>query len=184
MVMDMNDVLHQIESRAPQAGKKHPKFEIGDVVDVGVWIVEGDKKRVQVFNGRVIAKRGGGLRETFTVRRIVDNEGVERDFPLHSPLIESIKVKSKGKARRAKLFFLRDRVGKQTRLREVIVGEEAPEAEGTAQVRKGKKRGAKAKLERQARAAEMEAKKAEARRKKRAAKKAEKAGAGGAAAQQ
>jgi large subunit ribosomal protein L19 len=185
MVMDMNDVLHQVESRAPQAGKKHPKFEVGDVVDVGVKIKEGDKERVQVFNGRVIAMRGGGLRTTFTVRRIVDNEGVGRDFPLHSPLIDHVKVKSKGKARRAKLFFLRERVGKQTRLREII-GEEAPAeaAAADAQVRKGKKRGAKAKLERQARAAEMEQKKAEARRKKRAAKKAEKAGEGAAAAPQ
>src|SRR5581483_9727734 len=131
MAMDMNDVLHQVEARAVRAGAKHPKFEIGDVVDVGVWIVEGDKKRVQVFNGRVIAKRGAGLRQTFTVRRIVDNEGVERDFPLHSPFVDSIKVKSHGKARRAKLFFLRERVGKQTRLREVLVAEEqAAAAEG------------------------------------------------------
>src|SRR5581483_3531405 len=183
MAMDMNDVLHQVEARAVRAGAKHPKFEIGDVVDVGVWIVEGDKKRVQVFNGRVIAKRGGGLRETFTVRRIVDNEGVERDFPLHSPLIESIKVKSKGKARRAKLFFLRERVGKQTRLREVIEEAEAPVAGAAEQGKKGKKRGAKAKAERLARAGEMAAKKEEARKKKRAAKKAEKAGAGGAAPQ-
>ena len=179
MVMDMNDSLNAIESRNPQAGAKHPKFEVGDVVDVGVWIVEGDKKRVQTFNGRVIARRGAGLRQTFTVRRIVDNEGVERDFPLHSPLIESVKVKSKGKARRAKLFFLRERVGKQTRLREVIVAaEEAPVAAGAPDSKKGKKRGAKAKAERQARAGEMEAKKEEARKKKRAAKKAEKAGAG------
>lgn len=174
--MDMNDLLHQVESRYGGAGKKHPSFEIGDVVDVGVRIVEGDKTRVQVFNGRVIAKRGGGLRQTFTVRRIVDNEGVERDFPLHSPLIEFVKVKSHGKARRAKLFYLRERVGKQVRLREVVAATEAPAA-GEEQKKKGKKRGAKAKAERQARSAEMEAKKAEARRKKRAAKKAEKAGA-------
>lgn len=179
MAMDMNDLLNQVEQRALKSIKQHPKFEIGDVVDVGVWIVEGDKKRVQTFNGRVIAKRGGGLRETFTVRRIVDNEGVERDFPLHSPLIESVKVKSKGKARRAKLFFLRERVGKQTRLREVLVGgEETAPVAGADAGKKGKKRGAKAKAERQARAGEMAAKKEEARKKKRAAKKAEKAGAG------
>jgi len=179
MAMDMNDLLNQVEARATKDMKKHPPFNIGDVVDVGVKIKEGDKERVQVFNGRVIAKRGGGLRSYFTVRRIVDNEGVERDFPLFSPLIDHIRVKSHGKARRAKLFFLRERVGKQVRLREVLVGgdTEAP-AEGAEQAKKkGKKRGAKAKAERQSRAADMAAQKAEARRKKRAAKKAEKAGA-------
>jgi large subunit ribosomal protein L19 len=181
MAMDMNDLMNQVEARALKDMKKHPPFEIGDVVDVGVKIKEGDKERVQVFNGRVIAMRGGGLRSYFTVRRIVDNEGVERDFPLYSPLIDHIRVKSHGKARRAKLFFLRERVGKQTRLREVLVGEEqgvaAEGAEAAADKKKGKKRGAKAKAERQTRAAEMQAQKAEARRKKRAAKKAEKAGA-------
>jgi large subunit ribosomal protein L19 len=183
MAMDMNDLLNQVEARISKDMKKHPPFEIGDVVDVGVKIKEGDKERVQVFNGRVIAKRGGGLRSYFTVRRIVDNEGVERDFPLFSPLIDHIRVKSHGKARRAKLFFLRERVGKQTRLREVLAPEEAVAAEGAADKKKGKKRGAKAKAERQTRSAEMQAKKDEARRKKRAAKKAEKAGAPGAAPQ-
>lgn len=179
MAMDMNDLLNQVEARLSKDMKKHPPFEIGDVVDVGVKIKEGDKERVQVFNGRVIAKRGGGLRSYFTVRRIVDNEGVERDFPLFSPLIDHIRVKSHGKARRAKLFFLRERVGKQTRLREVLVAEEqAAAAAAGEEKKKGKKRGAKAKAERATRAAEMDAKKAEARRKKRAAKKAEKAGAG------
>ncbi len=180
MAMDMNDLLNQVEARATKDMKKHPPFEIGDVVDVGVKIKEGDKERVQVFNGRVIAKRGGGLRSYFTVRRIVDNEGVERDFPLYSPLIDHIRVKTHGKARRAKLFFLRERVGKQTRLREVLVAEEQAAAAGAAdEKKKGKKRGAKAKAERATRAVEMQAKKDEARRKKRAAKKAEKAGAAG-----
>jgi large subunit ribosomal protein L19 len=185
MAMDMNDLLNQVETRLTKDMKKHPPFEIGDVVDVGVKIKEGDKERVQVFNGRVIAKRGGGLRSYFTVRRIVDNEGVERDFPIFSPIIDHIRVKSHGKARRAKLFFLRERVGKQTRLREVIAAEEAVAvvAEGAADKKKGKKRGAKAKAERATRSAEMQAKKDEARRKKRAAKKAEKAGAPGAAPQ-
>src|SRR4051812_13325525 len=183
MAADMNDLLNSVEARLSKDMKKHPEFEIGDVVDVGVKIKEGDKERVQVFNGRVIAKRGGGLRAYFTVRRIVDNEGVERDFPLFSPLIDHVKVKSHGKARRAKLFFLRERVGKQTRLREVIAAEEVAAAE-TTDKKKGKKRGAKAKAERQTRAVEMQAKKEEARRKKRAAKKAEKAGAPGGAAPQ
>src|SRR5438552_18594667 len=104
MAMDMKDLLNSAEARLTKDMKKHAPFEIGDVVDVGVRIKEGDKERVQVFNGRVIAKRGAGLRQTFTVRRIVDNEGVERDFPLHSPFVDSVKVKSHGRARRAKLF--------------------------------------------------------------------------------
>jgi large subunit ribosomal protein L19 len=184
MATNMNDLLHQVEARLSKDMKKHPDFEIGDVVDVGVKIKEGDKERVQVFNGRVIAKRGGGLRAYFTVRRIVDNEGVERDFPLFSPLIDHIRVKSHGKARRAKLFFLRERVGKQTRLREVIAAEEVAAASAETEKKKGKKRGAKAKAERATRSAEMQSKKEEARRKKRAAKKAEKAGAAGGAAPQ
>ena len=185
MATNMNDLLNQVEARLSKDMKKHPDFEIGDVVDVGVKIKEGDKERVQVFNGRVISKRGGGLRAYFTVRRIVDNEGVERDFPLFSPLIDHIRVKSHGKARRAKLFFLRDRVGKQTRLREMIGEETAETAAAAAETqdkKKGKKRGAKAKAERATRSVEMQAKKDEARRKKRAAKKAEKAGATGGAA--
>lgn len=185
MAMDMNDLLNQVEARFTKDMKKHPPFEVGDVVDVGVKIKEGDKERVQVFNGRVIGKRGAALRSYFTVRRIVDNEGVERDFPLFSPLIDHIRVKSHGKARRAKLFFLRERVGKQTRLREVIAPEEvAASAEAAAAGKKGKKRGAKAKAERATRSVEMQAKKDEARRKKRAAKKAEKAGAAGGGAPQ
>jgi large subunit ribosomal protein L19 len=95
-----------------------PKFEIGDTVDVHVRILEGNKERVQVFNGIVIARRGEGVREMFTVRRIVQGEGVERIFPVNSPKIAKVEVKRSGEARRAKLFYLRDRVGKATRLRE------------------------------------------------------------------
>jgi len=84
-----------------------------------VRIVEGEKERIQVFGGVVIAKRGGGIHETFTVRRIVNNEGVERVFPIHSPRVDSVEVIRSGKTRRAKLYFLRDRVGKATRLKEV-----------------------------------------------------------------
>ena len=97
----------------------HPPFHIGDTVDVGVRIVEGDKERVQVFRGVVIARRGTGTAETFTVRRIVAGEGVERTFPLHAPTIAFIKPIRSGKVRRAKLHYLRDRVGKATRLAEV-----------------------------------------------------------------
>lgn len=92
------------------------EFEIGDTVDVHTRILEGDKERIQIFNGVVIARRGGGMRETFTVRRIVAGEGVERTFPLNSPKIAKLEVIRRGRVRRAKLFFLRDRTGKATRL--------------------------------------------------------------------
>jgi large subunit ribosomal protein L19 len=95
-----------------------PKFEIGDTVDVHLRILEGQKERIQIYNGVVIAKRGGGTREMFTVRRIVQGEGVERQFPVHSPKVAKIEVKRTGVVRRAKLYYLRDRVGKATRLRE------------------------------------------------------------------
>jgi large subunit ribosomal protein L19 len=93
-------------------------FTIGDQVEVHQRILEGQKERIQVFGGVVIGRRGDGTRETFTVRRIVQGEGVERVFPLHSPKIAKIEVKRTGKVRRAKLYYLRKRVGKATRLRE------------------------------------------------------------------
>jgi len=99
--------------------KEVPSFTIGDTVNVSVRIIEGDKERIQVFRGVVIRRSGGGVSETFTVRRIVANEGVERTFPLHSPRVAGIEVVRSGKVRRAKLYFLRDRVGKATRLRDV-----------------------------------------------------------------
>ena len=95
-----------------------PQFEIGDTVDVHTRIIEGEKERIQVFSGTVIMRRGRGINETFTVRRIVNNEGVERIFPVHSPFIAKLVVKRGGEARRAKLFYLRDRVGKAVRLTE------------------------------------------------------------------
>jgi large subunit ribosomal protein L19 len=95
-----------------------PEFRIGDTVDVHTRILEGEKERIQIFNGVVIARAGSGTRETFTVRRIVAGEGVERKFPLHSPKIAKIEVKRRGVVRRAKLYFLRDRVGKAVRLRD------------------------------------------------------------------
>ena len=93
-----------------------PHFEIGDVVDVHCRIQEGDKVRTQVFTGTVIARKGRGINETFTVRRIVANEGVERIFPLHSPNVLDIRAVRSGKTRRAKLYFLRKRSGKAVRL--------------------------------------------------------------------
>ena len=95
---------------------KRPDFNVGDVVEVHVRIVEGDKERVQVFSGTVIARSGSGAREMFTVRRIVEGEGVERCFPLHSPKIADIRVRKRGEVRRAKLYYLRERVGKATRI--------------------------------------------------------------------
>lgn len=95
-----------------------PKFEVGDTVQVHQRILEGQKERVQIFEGTVIARKGVGTGETFTVRRIVQGEGVERVFPVHSPRIAEVVVKRMGKVRRAKLYFLRDRVGKAVRLKE------------------------------------------------------------------
>jgi large subunit ribosomal protein L19 len=95
-----------------------PEFEIGDTVEVHTKILEGEKERVQVFAGTVIARNGGGSREMFTVRRIVAGEGVERQFPVHSPRVEQVVVQRSSIVRRAKLYFLRDRVGKATRLKE------------------------------------------------------------------
>lgn len=95
-----------------------PEFHVGDNVDVHTKIKEGDKERTQVFSGVVIQRNGRGVTETFTVRRIVLNEGVERIFPLNSPNVLKVVVKRKGQTRRAKLFYLRDRVGKATKLAE------------------------------------------------------------------
>ena len=94
------------------------EFEIGDVVEVHTKILEGEKEGIQVFAGTVIARSGGGSREMFTVRRIVAGEGVERKFPLHSPRVDQVVVQRSSIVRRAKLYFLRDRVGKATRLKE------------------------------------------------------------------
>ena len=109
-------ILAAVEASSLKA--EVPSFAIGDTVDVHTRILEGDKERIQIFNGVVIAKAGSGSRETFMVRRIVAGEGVERKFPLHSPKIATIEVKRSGVARRAKLYYLRDRSGKATRLRE------------------------------------------------------------------
>jgi large subunit ribosomal protein L19 len=108
---------------------ERPKFNVGDTVDVHQRILDGEKERVQVFNGVVIALRGEGAREMFTVRRIVQGEGVERIFPVNSPKIAKIEVKRSGRTRRAKLYYLRKRVGKATRLREKAKAE--PSANGT-----------------------------------------------------
>jgi large subunit ribosomal protein L19 len=95
-----------------------PEFRAGDTVKVHVRVVEGDKERIQVFQGVVIARRGGGTRETFTVRKVSGGIGVERIFPLHSPILDKIEVVRLGKVRRAKLYYLRDRRGKAARIEE------------------------------------------------------------------
>lgn len=106
-----------------QMKKTVQPFTIGDQVDVSVKIVEGEKERIQIFTGVVIAKNGGGFKETFTVRRIVQGEGVERVFPIHSPKVADIKVIKSGRVRRAKLYYMRERTGKGTRLQEKFVKE-------------------------------------------------------------
>jgi large subunit ribosomal protein L19 len=109
-------ILEMVEKSSLKA--EVADFAIGDTVDVHTKILEGDKERVQVFTGVVIARSGSGSREMFTVRRIVANEGVERKFPLHSPKIEKIEVVRSGEVRRAKLYYLRERTGKSVRLKE------------------------------------------------------------------
>ena len=127
--------------------EKAPQCKVGDLIDVHVRTVEGEKERIQIFNGTVISKKGSGNRITITVRRVVQGEGVERVFPIHSPNIVEIVVKKSHKIRRAKLYYLRDRKGKSARLKEirrrvkktrkseqtvpVVVAEEAVETEGT-----------------------------------------------------
>jgi large subunit ribosomal protein L19 len=107
-----------------------PQFNVGDTVDVHVRIIEGEKKRVQVFNGTVISRKGSGISETFTVRRIVNNEGVERIFPVHSPSVVKVDVTRSGYIRRSKLYFLRKRTGKGVRLREMWTGRKEAESQG------------------------------------------------------
>jgi large subunit ribosomal protein L19 len=109
-------ILNLVEKSCLKA--EVPQFAIGDTVDVHTKILEGNKERIQIFSGTVIARSGSGTREMFTVRRIVAGEGVERKFPLHSPRIDKIEVKRSGVVRRAKLYYLRDRVGKAVRLKE------------------------------------------------------------------
>ena len=111
-----NQIIQQVEQSSLK--KDAPRFQVGDTVDVHTRIIEGEKERIQVFSGTVIMKKGAGINETFTVRRIVNNEGVERIYPLHSPFIAKVVVKRGGETRRAKLFYLRDRVGKAVRLTE------------------------------------------------------------------
>ncbi|MDL2237269.1 50S ribosomal protein L19 [Christensenellaceae bacterium OttesenSCG-928-K19] len=112
----MNDIIKAIE--AQQLKTDLPALSIGDTVKVNVKVVEGSRERIQVFEGYLIAQKGGGISETITVRRVSYGIGVERTFPIHSPRIDSIEVVRHGKVRRAKLYYLRDRVGKAAKIRE------------------------------------------------------------------
>ena len=118
-VIEKKNPLNLIEDfEKSQLKKEIPEIYVGDTVKVGVKITEGNKERVQPYEGVVIAKRHGGLNQTITVRRIFQGIGVERIFMLHSPQVASLKVERRGKVRRAKLFYLRDRVGKATRVKQ------------------------------------------------------------------
>jgi len=114
--LNASNLIKEFESE--QLKKELPEIYVGDTVKVGVKITEGNKERVQPYEGVVIAKRHGGLHQTITVRRIFQGIGVERVFMLHSPQVASLKVERRGKVRRAKLFYLRDRVGKATRVKQ------------------------------------------------------------------
>ena len=114
----MLDIIKQIESEYIRTDL--PKFNIGDTVRVHVKIKEGSRQRIQVFEGIVLKRQNGGVRETFTVRRVAYGVGVERTFPVNAPIIEKIQVVRRGKVRRAKLYYLRDRVGKAAKVKEIL----------------------------------------------------------------
>ncbi|WP_159729697.1 50S ribosomal protein L19 [Methylosinus sp. Ce-a6] len=119
----MSSIIEQLDAEQSArllAGKSIPEFRPGDTVIVNVKVKEGDRSRIQAYEGVVISRQGGGLNESFTVRKISYGEGVERVFPIHSPLVDSIKLVRRGKVRRAKLYYLRDRRGKSARIAERI----------------------------------------------------------------
>jgi large subunit ribosomal protein L19 len=118
--MNLIQTIEQEEVARLSAGKDIPAFQPGDTVIVNVKVVEGERSRVQAYEGVCIARDGGGLQESFTVRKISYGEGVERVFPLYSPMIDSIKLVRRGKVRRAKLYYLRDRRGKSARIAERV----------------------------------------------------------------
>ena len=113
----MNEIIRSIEAK--QIRSDLPLFNVGDTVRVWVKVVEGNRERLQAFEGTVIAKRNGGIRETFTVRRVSYGIGVERTFPIHSPRVDHVDMIRRGKVRRAKLYYLRERQGKAAKIKEV-----------------------------------------------------------------
>ena len=114
----MNDIIKAIEDE--QLKSDITDFNVGDTVRVFAKVIEGSRERVQVYEGTVLKRQNGGARETFTVRKNSNGVGVEKTWPLHSPIIEKIEVVRRGKARRAKLFYLRDRVGKAAKVKELV----------------------------------------------------------------
>lgn len=128
--MNRTQILEGIVASQIKAADAYPDFTIGDTIDVHYKIIEGDKERIQIFQGVFIAEKGRGVNKTITVRRIVANEGVERIFPLHSPRVAKIDLVRRADARRAKLFYLRDRTGRSRRLRDQRRGLKEETAKG------------------------------------------------------
>ena len=124
-------LIELVEKKSLKA--EPPAIRVGDTVDVRCRITEGEKKRIQIFNGVIIARRGRGVNETFTVRRLVGEQGVERIFLVHSPNVVDVVVRRRGKARRAKLYYLRARIGKARKLRELRVHKKAAEPKPQAE---------------------------------------------------
>ena len=114
----MNDIIKAIENE--QLKSDITDFNVGDTVKVYAKVIEGSRERIQVYEGTVLKRQNGGARETFTVRKLSNGVGVEKTWPLHSPIIDKIEVVRRGKARRAKLFYLRDRVGKAATVKEIV----------------------------------------------------------------
>ncbi|GHT42520.1 50S ribosomal protein L19 [Planctomycetales bacterium] len=139
-----DQILSLVEEKCKKPKEQVSEFEIGDTVDVHCRILEGEKERIQIFNGVVIAKSGSGTREMFTVRRIVAGEGVERKFCLHSPRIAKVETVRSAVVHRAKLYFLRDRVGKAVRLKERAVKRKVEETATVKKTRRGSKNKKKA----------------------------------------
>jgi large subunit ribosomal protein L19 len=135
--MNLLKQLEQEQMAKLSAGKEIPDFQPGDTVIVNVKIVEGERSRVQAYEGVCIARSGSGINENFTVRKISYGEGVERVFPVYSPMIESVKVIRRGKVRRAKLYYLRDRRGKSARIVERSETVEAKAARAAQEAKKG-----------------------------------------------
>ena len=114
----MNDIIKAIENE--QLKSDITDFNVGDTVKVYAKVIEGSRERIQVYEGTVLKRQNGGARETFTVRKLSNGVGVEKTWPLHSPIIDKIEVVRRGKARRAKLFYLRDRVGRAAKVKEIV----------------------------------------------------------------
>ena len=172
-MVNIIETLEKEEIARVSEGKEIPQFSPGDTLTVNVRIKEGERERVQRFEGVCIARSGGGIQESFTVRKISFGEGVERVFPLYSPMLESIEVKRKGRVRRAKLYYLRDRRGKSARIAERTTGHGIEVRENILGKTERKRKNIEAKAERKARAAEAREAQAKAKEAEAAAAAAE-----------